>query len=399
MSEIYTIIEDLEHNIINENNIFYCNGTLSINNDTKIFYINKNNKPDYINIVNENQNKINDLINSCNNNVLLPDKFSLDNKFNICNTEIIHLIHKLLKYDIDANNIYSELKHLKIYTKDNIQVPIVLNKNYRKIGSIVIILPSIIDDAVIKIINGKNTKSFNLSNNLLIKWYYFDSNYNYEIINIKKGQIITLIYDLYINYNNIKNIKLEDINFFNTLKKLKEKKEQSGNTLGFMLQHEYMNLVNFNKDTDFMEKLKGTDLKLFILCKELKLEIKFTGILFLEYISEKQIKKIFYENEYLYEENNDDTEEDECVKKLVIENMKDLDYLSINGNDARIQDENDLLIMLRDANAEYRPDIKWVSECKYSYYKGSYTEYLPDGINGGYVIKQCLVTGAFLINI
>ncbi|RCH84791.1 hypothetical protein CU098_006341, partial [Rhizopus stolonifer] len=77
------------------------------------------------------------------------------------------------------------------------------------------------------------------------------------------------------------------------------------------------------------------------------------------YISEKQIKKIFYENEYLYEENNDDTEEDECVKKLVIENMKDLDYLSINGNDARIQDENDLLIMLRDANAEYRPDIKW----------------------------------------
>lgn len=158
-----------------------------------------------------------------------------------------------------------------------------------------------------------------------------------------------------------------------------------------MLQHRYMDLVNFNnKNTDFMEILKGTDLKLFLLCKELKLEIEFTGIIFLEYISRKQIKEIF-DDEY----NSDD----EDVKKLVIENMKNLDHLLINDNDARIRDENDLLIMLKNAGAEYRSDIKWVNNCKYSYYTGSYTEYLDDGISGGYVIHSCLVTGAFLVNI
>lgn len=221
MSEISTIIKKLKEDINNENNIFYYNGTVAINNDClKLFYINKENKPDYIKIPNENQNKINDLINSCNNKgheyILPPDKFSLDNNFNIYNTEIIHLIHKTFKYNIDVNKIYSELKCLKIYTKDNIYKPIVLNKNDKKIGSIVMILPSIFDDADINITNGKNTKTFNLSNNnSLIKWYSFNSDYNYEITNIKKGQIITLTYDLYINCNRYsKNINLKDINFF-----------------------------------------------------------------------------------------------------------------------------------------------------------------------------------------
>ena len=114
------------------------------------------------------------------------------------------------------------------------------------------ILPSIFEYAAdINITNGKNIKTFKLSNNnSLIKWYSFNSDYNYEIINIKKGSIITLTYDLYINYNKYsENINLKDINLFNTLKELSKIR---GNTLGLMLQHRYMELVNFNNNnTDF----------------------------------------------------------------------------------------------------------------------------------------------------
>jgi hypothetical protein len=238
---------------------------------------------------------------------MVPDLFSLDNKLDIYKMGILNEIQQILKYDINIKDIYADLYCLNVYTKkgffkSHIDTP----KSDKMFGSLVISLPSKFTGGMLKVKHNNNYKEFDLSidNKKEIKWVAFYSDCEHEIEEVLSGYRITLTYNLYIRENHdtqYKNIDITKIELYNTLKEIKE-----GNydieKLGFIMEHKYPNLIEFDEDTNFMKILKGSDLKLFLICKSLDLEIEFKGVIEVEINDDnyEDFKKIFDD------ENSDD---------------------------------------------------------------------------------------------
>lgn len=376
------IIEKLKINIKKSDDGFYCNGSNEINNEyLKLFYINEEEKANYINLPNEIPQKINLLINSSkiakfglgNKTVedakyryayqLNPNLFSLDNSFDIYNFGIINKIHKILKYDVDINDIYLDLYCLNIYTKNgffksHIDTP----KSEKMFGSLVISLPSNYKGGILKVKHKNICKNFDLStdNKKEIKWVAFYSDCEHEITEILDGYRITLTYNLYIKEKELqyKNINFENVELYNILKEIK-KYNYSNFKIGYFMEHKYPNLIKINNEkTDFMKILKGSDLKLFLICKKLGLNIQFKGVIDVE-INEynyDDFKEIFYNDYY------SDSESENSCESIPDNILLITDDLTINNGSQYIEEDKELFQVLENSGAEYDKDIVWINK-------------------------------------
>lgn len=427
------IINNLKNNIKNDKKSFYCNGSIElIDNKLKIFFIDKEKKTNHIILPHEIQSKIKLLINSSEvakfgqgdktvEDVsyryayqMCPEIFSLDNKLDIYKMGILNEIQQILKYDVNVKDIYADLYCLNIYEKksffkSHIDTP----KSDKMFGSLVISLPSNFTGGILKIKHNNESKEFDLSinNNTEIKWVAFYSDCEHEISEVFSGYRITLTYNLYIRENKnyeeqYKYIDVTKIELYNTLKTIKEN-ENTIKKLGFIMEHKYPNLIKFSENTNFIKILKGLDLKLFLICKKLNLEINFKGIIdikdYVEYYSEdykisKIIKDVFFqeyydsdsENSYdsIYSNNN-------TIPDNILLTTNDL---TVNGGgqycDEGYNDIKDFLENVKLSGAEYDKDITWITKPKNWIQSTSYMTYGNEAET-----KYHYVTGAFVIDI
>lgn len=406
------IIDKLKKNIKNDDKSFYCNGSSEIiNNNFKIFFIDKEKKTNHINLPYEIPSKIELLINSCeiakfgkgdktveDKNYryayqMVPEIFSLDNKLDIYRMGILNEIQQILKYDVNIKDIYVDLYCLNIYEKNgffksHIDTP----KSDKMFGSLVISLPSNFTGGILKVKHNDDCKEFDLSinNNTEIKWVAFYSDCEHEITDVLSGYRITLTYNLYIRENEnyeeqYKNIDITKIELYNTLKEIKEGKYNI-KKLGFIMEHKYPNLIDFDENTNFIKILKGSDLKLFLICKKLDLYINFKGVIEVEIddYNYKDFKNIF-DNDY----SDSDSEEEEYMLDNI---LLITDDLTINNGSQYIEEDKELFECLEDSGAEYDKDITWVTKPKNWIQSSSYIAYGNEAET-----KYHYVTGAFIV--
>lgn len=414
-----SIINKLNKDIKNDES-FYCNGTNEINNDNlKLFFINKEKKTDCIKLPYEVPLKIESLINSCeiakfgrgditvedksyrHAYQLIPELFSLDNNLDIYKMGIINEIQQILKYDINVKDIYTDLYCLNIYTKNgffksHIDTP----KSDKMFGSLVISLPSDFTGGILKVRHNNECKEFNLSTNnkTEIKWVAFYSDCEHEITKVTNGYRITLTYNLYIRKNyetQYKNFDIEKVELYNTLKEIKNCNYNNIKKLGFMMEHKYPNLINFDEKTNFIKILKGYDLKLFLICKRLNLDIEFKGIIELNNyidIDDDKICKHFKEIFGNYYSENP-------CESITGNILLITDDLTINNGDQYYDIDTyhgikDFLEEIKNSGAEYDKYITWVNNPKNWTKSSSYMAYGNEAET-----RYHYVTGAFIINL